>query len=61
MLAVMLDVFLRLRLERLPARPGAEVEGLALVNEFRNCGCAANFHATDWILEAAFVTLLFHC
>jgi len=61
MLAVMLNVFLRLRLERLPADVGAEIKGLALVSEFRNCGYAANFHAANWILEAAFVTLLFHC
>jgi hypothetical protein len=60
MLAVMFYEFLRLCLKRLPAVLGAEVVGLSLVNEIRNCGKAANFHTADWILEVTFVVSLFH-
>jgi hypothetical protein len=61
MLTVVTNELLRLRLECLTTTPGTKVEGLTLIVELFDGARAANLHATNRVLKAAFFFLPFHC
>jgi len=58
MLAVLPYIFFGLRLESIPAVPGAEIIGLAHVVECLVRSREADLHAADRILECGFFVLL---
>lgn len=60
MLAVMADVLLWFRLERLPTSPRTEVVVLVLVCKFLNRRNTADLHTADGVLKAVFVRWLLH-
>ena len=60
MLAVMMDVFVRLSFECLSTACCTEVVAFAFIYTFINRGHATDLHITNWIFENRFVVLLFH-
>jgi hypothetical protein len=59
-LPMLANIFLRFCLESFPAGTGTEVIRLVLIDEFVGSGQTTDFHPANRILEASFVTFLFH-